>query len=635
MSSLEAFYKEIEEEEWDRSIGHYSELNRRFLEKVKELQGKDEEEARKLEAEREALAFAKHPWAEKDERLQPMKQLKTPEDDAGDEHCSYRWPDIQNWEEQDFRWVHQRFGDTGSVYLKTEYGLFLYCTGKLQKNQEFAELLEPLKELAESHYQKHYETSGDEAPKERFHLLNFSDILREALEIASERKKKDGGIRELFKELLQRVEKAHGEYDPEKEEERSQLLHLTDILRKFAKDAEGVVDLGSILEKNRRTVELIRNEDPQKGVDLAEVSRELCEKLDKDGTDWDRYKAELYETMAEETEGGARHLASVHFMEKAHRLYQKLGDEEGAERTGKAYREMRGRGPFQEIREDIPEEEGQRIHETIRKAAREGSSKEVLGELVIGSMFTPLEEIRKEAERKAVHPPLRYFAEQTVMDKFGNTVERYPPRDETWAFWETYGFHFQVGAQMLVRYFQEALDAGTIDEGSVIGFLEGTWFNDPLDSPAHPDPDLIPLDLLRPCLRTFFKEMDQWMKDPAYQPDLVSTTDALTLKLESMLRYLCYRAGIGTFKPRGGKDGRIVMEKNLEEILAELKNEEGFWEADRLFIKFVMTERLGLNLRNHVAHGLLDPREYSLEKPVLAFTTLMRLSKYNFSKEES
>jgi len=97
--------------------------------------------------------------------------------------------------------------------------------------------------------------------------------------------------------------------------------------------------------------------------------------------------------------------------------------------------------------------------------------------------------------------------------------------------------------------------------------------------------------------------------------------------------------GIATFKT---KQDDVVMEKNIDDILASLEHRPestppqitNFDENDRIYIKFVMSEKRGWNYRNKVAHGLLDSDEYQIGNCILIFATLLRLTHYNFSSEE-
>ena len=79
------------------------------------------------------------------------------------------------------------------------------------------------------------------------------------------------------------------------------------------------------------------------------------------------------------------------------------------------------------------------------------------------------------------------------------------------------------------------------------------------------------------------------------------------------------------------------MEKLLDDMLADIKhsgvNQTGFDEEDRIFIKYVLSEKAGLNLRNTVAHGLLDIYEYTFSNIVVTLSIILKISKYSFTEK--
>jgi len=80
------------------------------------------------------------------------------------------------------------------------------------------------------------------------------------------------------------------------------------------------------------------------------------------------------------------------------------------------------------------------------------------------------------------------------------------------------------------------------------------------------------------------------------------------------------------------------MEKLLDELLANIAHKPplnpnqitNFDENDRMLIKYVLTEKAGMNLRNEVAHSLMDIYEYSFTNVVVLFSIIMKLSNYKF-----
>lgn len=77
------------------------------------------------------------------------------------------------------------------------------------------------------------------------------------------------------------------------------------------------------------------------------------------------------------------------------------------------------------------------------------------------------------------------------------------------------------------------------------------------------------------------------------------------------------------------------MEKLFDDIIADLQNTPekpiGFEEDHRTLIKYVMSEKIGWNLRNEVAHALLQIEDYTPDKVIVLFCLILKLSKYSFT----
>lgn len=97
---------------------------------------------------------------------------------------------------------------------------------------------------------------------------------------------------------------------------------------------------------------------------------------------------------------------------------------------------------------------------------------------------------------------------------------------------------------------------------------------------------------------------------------------------------MCEKLGIATFKTRNKGGEKLVMEKLLDDMLSDLQDTPqiptGFSEADRLMLKYTLTPK-GHNLRNRVAHGLMDLWEYSFADVVILLYLIIKLSTYKFT----
>lgn len=184
-------------------------------------------------------------------------------------------------------------------------------------------------------------------------------------------------------------------------------------------------------------------------------------------------------------------------------------------------------------------------------------------------------------------------------------------------------------------FFVESIRSGKINYQSVISYLERTWFNDPIIKISNgKERIIIPLEMIKPALKRIFGDFNNAEKDPEYICDFVTVIDSLILKIEGILRFFIERLKIPTSKLKRTKTGDFMMEKLLDDIIADLEDKPGkptgFDEDLRILIKYVMTEKAGWNLRNDVAHSLLQIEDYTPEKIVVLFCLILKLSKYTF-----
>jgi len=227
----------------------------------------------------------------------------------------------------------------------------------------------------------------------------------------------------------------------------------------------------------------------------------------------------------------------------------------------------------------------------------------------------------------------------SIIDKYGNTIDKFCTEEEkdTFNFWQSYSFNFQVGTQTMHQFFIDAYKAGKISYSSILTYLEKTWLNESIIRNYNGEAfGIVPLDLINPGIKRVFIELDTFFADNNYEIDCVTITDSLVLKIETLIRNFCEKIGIATFKTRQKGNDKLVMEKLLDDLLVDIKNSDinqtGFDEEDRIFIKYVLTEKAGLNLRNQVAHGLMDINEYSFSNIIIVLSIILKLSKYSFTK---
>lgn len=541
-------------------------------------------------------------------------------------------PDVTTLTVDDFKYFEKRYNEANNLYVKTEYGLLVYFGGKTgySKGQEFKkQLFGELFQLSKNYYENR---------NEDFSYLQHSYLLLELAWGVVKKSKLKNDIVEFVSylyDIVQQLEIA----------DKGDLWTLTaysNFLSNNYSDAKKIVDFKRIIEINFEAAKQKEKDDLHGALFIADLCARMTQQIGGNKSVYLAYKAGLYEKLAIKAESQGN-MAVVHFVEKALHLYKELKMEEDANRLETYYNEMRGKTEMQEHSIEMPEDYMQELQNQINKTIAESNEQEILNYFILTPWYRTIEEIRGLKDEMKDSSVLKSLIPVKVTDKLGNTVAEYITDDEReqFNFWETYGFHFQLGSQKMHRFFISAYQKEKLSYDSVISYLETTWFNDPfVRNYSGREIEVKPLDTLKPGLRRIFDELHLFDADNSHQYDTVTIIDSLTLKIEGLLRFFCERIGISTFKPRQKGNNKVIMEKLLDELLSDVAHKPkwnsdqitGFDEEDRIMLKYVLTEKVGLNLRNEVAHGLMDVFEYNFQLVVILLSLILKLSKYSFKE---
>jgi len=110
--------------------------------------------------------------------------------------------------------------------------------------------------------------------------------------------------------------------------------------------------------------------------------------------------------------------------------------------------------------------------------------------------------------------------------------------------------------------------------------------------------------------------------------DYISSIHILVPQLEEVIRNMLRRGGIQTTSLKNEKT-IITQEKSLNDLLLNEEVKKIFGESLDWYMRIILTERMGLNLRNEVAHGLIKYEQCSfnnLNKIIHIFILLTRFN---------
>ena len=615
MNALEQFYIDLDQSGWD--VKQESDINQ-ALQKVNDTLFAEGllEQQHFSEIDRQAYHFNKSP-----EKRLSYRAAGTRKMEDGTE-IPFEWPDIREFQKEDFKYLYNRFNTCKNKYAKAEYGLVLFYSKNKQDNDFVIELVKSLFELLKIYIEK------AKSKDDKNHYILYSRItLANALHIANNRSQVQE-VKFLFKKLIEYTYDVHQQWDITNSSALRTIIDFTDFTVLYYKDFKETVEVINFIKKNWEAAKLLSTTYVWGAIYVADISMKLCRKLGIDMKDWLYFKAEQYEKLSIERKGD---LASVSFIEKSMSIYKSLKDKKNLDRLQSEYQKLRTEFHLGEVRQEMPQDETQRIIELIKKEVKEKTEEEIVKTLLLTPMIKPLEDIKRWSEDSFKEVLLQNMLPVSIQDKFGNTVAQYTTEDERSRFslLRTYEFHMQIARQTIIQYFIEAFRADKLSADGIINLLNQTWMGEDASRRSNgSDINFSYIKLIESGINSFFDELLKWKANPNYFPNFVSATDSLVLKVEYFLREFCYFLGIATFRPNPKQPG-IIMEKTLDNLLDDLQGKIS--DNDHFFIKFILTEKAGYNLRNRIAHGLMDNVDYGLEYPIFSLIVILKLSNYQFT----
>jgi len=102
-----------------------------------------------------------------------------------------------------------------------------------------------------------------------------------------------------------------------------------------------------------------------------------------------------------------------------------------------------------------------------------------------------------------------------------------------------------------------------------------------------------------------------------------------------MLRDLLRIARVPTFRPKSYRKGRTTTEeKHIGELLYDKSISSLFEENELFFLRFLLVEKSGYNLRARIAHSLMLAEDYHLDYAHLLVLALLMLAKYDLVQND-
>lgn len=351
---------------------------------------------------------------------------------------------------------------------------------------------------------------------------------------------------------------------------------------------------------------------------------------------WNESIAEAYEKMMDANLQNNKHVA-IDFCSDALEHYKLAKNKEKIERLESIYTDLSKSLEFPKIEvaidlKDFIADCEKRVNEIMKF-----TPEQIIGFIMTDKSFLPEYKFTKELTQKnAKEFQLQAIFPTTQIDGQGHKAQSFitPEEIEYHHILQNYRMILEnYCGRFLNMVFIEGVKENKITYEAFIEFFQKySWFGKTIPKKMfNKEISHNWLSLLAPSLLEYFAQMDYWMASGNY-PNLILCIDSLVLKIEGLLRDMCYFKGIATFKSRTDKKGRKrIIEKELNDLLREKRIGELFDPDDLLLFKFVLIEKSGYNLRHKIAHSLMLSAEYSIYYAHLLILILLKLGSFNLT----
>lgn len=540
--------------------------------------------------------------------------------DANGVEREFGWPDTTAYGTREYTYIRERYEVWRNLYFRSEYGLFLFLRKQLRTNEEVKGLADAFFRLGKLYQEKNAVDDGS-----KHYMVHALEAYQRAFYLANARKN-DAAVGQLLRIIVGHLVAVHANWNLTTSPTLMVLARLTELFTEHFKALATADQAHELLAQNWRGVHQLALTYRHGAIELAELSSELAAKAGSDRDRWAVFQAQQYELLAQEAEQQPN-LTAVTFVERALRIYRRLKDEPNSRRLEQEYQRLRTAFSLTKTSTPLPDDANQQLLQYIEETIAERDALGILQEVAMTPMFRRLDNVAEVARTQ--RDSFMAMFPSVIADKHGNTVQTFTTAEEKeqFQFLSTYGLLAQISTSVLVKLILEAFKADKLHATDVESYLRASWVGQPRWVESTGERELThPLRLIMSGVNILFQELERWRQEPDYEPDFIACTDSLTLKVEYLLRYICARLGLPTFKLREGSE--VIMEKLLDELLADLKSKLD--EEDRFFIKFFLSEKVGQNLRNRVAHGLMDDTEYGVQNAFIVLAMILKLASYEF-----
>lgn len=301
--------------------------------------------------------------------------------------------------------------------------------------------------------------------------------------------------------------------------------------------------------------------------------------------DQDQLIAESYTAEAGIHESKGDNLVASSYYEQALKKYQQLGDKKNIDlMQGKFIgSNKKSLSEFRTVSTEIkiPQEAFDKIIATPLSAS---DLKGALQRLSVMDLLLPdYESIERQTKKMEKDYPLQFLVSQKVIDAEGNSVDSGENPFQHMLMRNAMIF-IGISENVINKIFDRLAGEKGLNAKSLFAFLEN-W-------------SLLPMKN---------RVIIQSGIEKHFQNDFISSLHILTPQLEATIRSLLQIAGLKTISFI--RNTTSTQASALSNLLEKEEAPRVLGSNLTWYLKILLTEKLGYNLRNEVAHGLIDPEK--------------------------
>lgn len=596
---MEKFKEKVNDLEAIKTTRYYTE----FVEKFKKIRDWAKNENLKNEAKLAQYEIEIFSLCEKNPILSKNKSEKrfvaTISFDDGRE-----WPDIQKFTNDQIKYYEQRLNETNNLFLKVRYSDFLFEHGnkKITKTKyEISKcLLSCLVEIL-TYY------SDD---------FNYTSVLARLVEVSLLM-----GDREKLEKAIELIYLKMDEFDYNNE--YSYVYELSKLIREILKSKHKKIILENHLNKIIIVLEkAIKNNFEDKNYYLHRVFCEELSQYRKFDLISSERRSELkkeigksYELEAEYQQGRNNKslLVKANFLEKAMEKYMEIGEREKSNKmkilVKWTYEEYENSNEMNLIRIPIefPKEEIDKIIEGFISSDVQISLDKIAYSNDLIPKITVIEDLVNKLSKEF---PLQGLISKGLLNDGKKVVETTTEEDnKTINFNSNYMHHLNINVELLLKAIFDKLISEF--EISTEDFMQKFNKWELLDNKNVP--------FIEHGISRFLEK------------DYLSALHILVPQFESTVRRMFSKAGYSTTSIR---KGNTQQEVTFNEFLLRDDVKSTLGNDVHKLIQIVMVEQSGLNLRNEIAHGLIELSNINYTKCILVIYLFLILTRYSIEKND-